>query len=254
MTKLANIKFHPAADLFPLMDKAELKELAADIKKNGLIAGIVRDKDGVILDGRNRFEACRMAEVEPRFVQYNDKDPVAFIVASNIHRRHLTATQKRELVGKLLKLNPEKSDRQIAVAAKVDHKTVAKQRRKAVGRGEIPHQTKRTDVIGRKQPATKPTLSIVKPHATPTDVTPQVGAADQRKLSPSARCLAEFKTACDNWLPKLDADDLKKARAYFQDRAEVREKANGARATGSAEQSVDERRALNAKLAEGAPA
>jgi len=70
----------------------------------------------------------------------------------------------------------------------------------------------------------------------------------------SARCLVEFKTACDYWLPKLNADDLKKARAYFQERAEVREKANGARATGSAEQSVDERRALNAKLAESAPA
>ena len=59
-------KAHPAAELFPLMDKAELKELAADIKKNGLIAGIVRDKDGVILDGRNRLAACRVAGVEPR--------------------------------------------------------------------------------------------------------------------------------------------------------------------------------------------
>src|ERR1700756_193016 len=120
-------KVHAAANLFPLMDKAELKELAADIKKNGLIAGIVRDKDGVILDGRNRLAACSLAGVEPHFVQYNDNDPVAFIVAANIHRRHLTATQKRELVGKLLKLNPEKSDRQIGAAAKVDHKTVAKQ-------------------------------------------------------------------------------------------------------------------------------
>jgi len=175
MTKSAhNIKFHPAANLFPLMSEAELKELAADIKKRGLITAITRDKDGLGLDGRNRLGACLIAGVEPRFDQYNGNDPVGFIVASNIHRRHLTATQKRELVGKLLKLNPEKSDRQIAGAAKVDHKTVAKQRRKAEGRGEIPHQTKRTDARGRKQPATKPTLSIVKPVATPTGVTSQV--------------------------------------------------------------------------------
>jgi hypothetical protein len=229
------------------MNKAELEELADDIKKKGLIAEIVRDENGLILEGRNRLEACRIAGVEPRFGKYLGNDPVGFIVSANIHRRHLTPTQKRELVSKLLKMNPEKSDRQIATTAKVDHKTVAKQRRKAVGRGEIPHQTKRTDARGRKQPAAKPT--VVRPPAAPTGVTAQV-SVEQRKLSESARCLAEFKTACDHWLPKLNADDLKTARAHFQDRADAREKANGARATGSAEQSVDERRALNAKLAE----
>jgi hypothetical protein len=66
----------------------------------------------------------------------------------------------------------------------------------------------------------------------------------------SARYLAEFKTACDHWLPKLSADDLKKARTYFQERADAREKANGARPNGSGEQTVEEPRALNAKLAE----
>jgi hypothetical protein len=242
-------KTHPAAELFPLMDKAELKELAADIKKNGLFAGIARDQNGVILDGRNRLEACRMAGVEPHFVQYNCNDPVAFVVAANIHRRHLTSKQKRELVAKLLKLNPEKSDRQIAATIKVNHKTVAKERRKKEGRGEIPHQTKRTDARGRKQSATKPPLSIVKPPATPTPPKAALHLTDIHSTQ-SARGLAEFKTACDHWLPKLSADGLKEARAYFHDRADAREKANGARATGSAEQSVEERQASNAKLAE----
>jgi ParB-like chromosome segregation protein Spo0J len=245
MTEPSTRKVHPAADLFPLMDTAELKELAADIKKNGLIAGIVRDKDGVILDGRNRLEACRMAGVEPRFVQYNDNDPVGFIVAANIHRRHLTSKQKSELVKKLLKLNPEKSDRQIAATAKADHKTVAKERRKAVARGEIPHVPERTDAKGRQQPATKSApRSIAKAPATPTGTTLAISTPPKGHRD-SPACLAEFKTACDHWLPRLNADDLKKARTYFQDRADAREKTNGARPTGSAEQSLEERRELN---------
>ncbi len=80
---------------------------------------------------------------------------------------------------------------------------------------------------------------IAKPSATPP-----------KAHRDSATCLAEFKTACDHWLPKLNGDDLKKARAYFQDCAEAREKRNATRATGSAEQSVEERKALDTKLAE----
>ena len=43
----------------------------------------------------------------------------------NIQRRHLTAEQKRDLIAKLLRANPERSDRATAKIAKVDNKTVA---------------------------------------------------------------------------------------------------------------------------------
>src|SRR5262245_60645033 len=51
---------HPAADRFPLMSEAELKELAADIKENGLQHPVVLTEiDGkpAVLDGRNRLDA-----------------------------------------------------------------------------------------------------------------------------------------------------------------------------------------------------
>jgi hypothetical protein len=60
----------PAADLFDPMGKAELKELADDIKKRGLILPITRDDQGKILAGRNRLVACHLAGVEPRFNKY----------------------------------------------------------------------------------------------------------------------------------------------------------------------------------------
>jgi hypothetical protein len=69
-------------------------------------------------------------------------DPFAYVVSLNVKRRQLTNEQKRETLEKLLKADPEKSNRQIAVAAGVDHKTVGAVRLEAEGRGEIPTRRK----------------------------------------------------------------------------------------------------------------
>lgn len=47
-----------------------------------------------IIDGRNRLAACELAKVEPRFERFAGKDIAAFIVATNINRRHLTKGQQ----------------------------------------------------------------------------------------------------------------------------------------------------------------
>ena len=47
------------------------------------------------------------------------------MLSANLRRRHLTAEQRRELIGKVLHATPDKSNRQIAETVKVDHKTVA---------------------------------------------------------------------------------------------------------------------------------
>ena len=88
-----DLTFHPAAELFPLMEGEEFHELAADVKANGLIEPIVL-LDGQILDGRNRYRACQETGVEPRFAVYAGDDPVGHVVSLNLHRRHLTPTQR----------------------------------------------------------------------------------------------------------------------------------------------------------------
>jgi ParB-like chromosome segregation protein Spo0J len=51
---------HPAADIFPMMSDDELQELAADIAENGLQVAIILDHtQKVLIDGRNRLEACK---------------------------------------------------------------------------------------------------------------------------------------------------------------------------------------------------
>ena len=52
-----HIKAHPAADLFPMMPEAELRELGEDIKTHGLKSHL-KLHNGKLLDGRNRLRAC----------------------------------------------------------------------------------------------------------------------------------------------------------------------------------------------------
>lgn len=84
---------HPAADLFPLMSDEEVASLAEDIKSQGLKHPIIRDGEGRILDGRNRFRACEIAGVEPEFVEANGDDPIALVVSLNVKRRNLSKSQ-----------------------------------------------------------------------------------------------------------------------------------------------------------------
>jgi len=88
---------HPAADVFPMLPDDELEELAQDIATNGLQQPLViADVDGetVLVDGRNRREACRRTDVEPRMTELNGQDPTAYILSANINRRHLSKGQR----------------------------------------------------------------------------------------------------------------------------------------------------------------
>lgn len=87
-------KVHPVADLFPMLPDEELRELAEDIKENGLIFPIVLDGDQQLIDGRNRLRACELAGVEPAFTSLNGHDPIAYIISTNVNRRHLNKGQQ----------------------------------------------------------------------------------------------------------------------------------------------------------------
>ena len=93
-------------------------------------------------------------------------DPASLVRSLNVHRRHLTAEQKRQAIADHIKLDPTASDRKIGRKVGVDHKTATKVRDDLEARGEVPHVSKRTDSAGRKQPARKPTR---KPKPKPAD-------------------------------------------------------------------------------------
>jgi DNA-binding Lrp family transcriptional regulator len=133
------------------------------------------------MDGRNRFAAMYAVGIDIDLSKchfhFGDRgcDPYAYVISTNIRRRHLTAEDRDRLADELLKANPGQSDRQIAKIVKRDHKTVGSRRAKLEGRGEIPHVKTRTDTKGRKQTAYK-----------------QKAASKQKPLSDLERKLAKL--------------------------------------------------------------
>jgi ParB-like chromosome segregation protein Spo0J len=90
---------HLVADLFPLIEGDEFDKLVADIKANGLHDQIVLTHDGKqLVDGRNRFRACKKAGVEPRFESLDASVSVtAYIISKNLRRRDLDTAQRTAL-------------------------------------------------------------------------------------------------------------------------------------------------------------
>jgi N6-adenosine-specific RNA methylase IME4/ParB-like chromosome segregation protein Spo0J len=123
---------HPAAELFPMMTPAELRELGEDIKAHGLQSPIAvarqiekRGNKYQLLDGRNRFAAMELVGVpftllttktyccfegspypgpegceEPVVIEV-DGDPYAYVISANLHRRHLNESQRAMVAAKL---------------------------------------------------------------------------------------------------------------------------------------------------------
>jgi ParB-like chromosome segregation protein Spo0J len=98
-------EFHPLAAIFPVMAEPEIAELAADIKANGLRVPIVL-YEGKILDGRNRYLACVSAGLEPQFTEYEGDQPIQYSLSLNLHRRHLTTSQRAAVAADVANLEP----------------------------------------------------------------------------------------------------------------------------------------------------
>lgn len=115
---------HPVAQMFPMMSDEELDDLASDIRENGLVHPIVIDGEGMLIDGRNRLEACRRAKVEPEWTVFDGDDPVAFILSSNVNRRHLSKGQQAMAVARARVFATNTSQAQAAKQAGLDRTRV----------------------------------------------------------------------------------------------------------------------------------
>jgi ParB-like chromosome segregation protein Spo0J len=120
---------HPLANMFPMIEGAEFENLRADIAANGIHQAITLFQ-GQILDGRNRYKAAK--EAGHRFVPENFKEfsgtlaeAEAFVISTNVHRRHLNNKQKQDFIQEMIKRYPAATNRQIARLCQLSHATVA---------------------------------------------------------------------------------------------------------------------------------
>lgn len=86
------------ADIWPMWPDAKLAELAEDIKQNGFdhrypITVAEIDGQWMLLDGRNRREAARIAGINPPVI-VTDIDPKLAVHRSNNQNRDATPGQK----------------------------------------------------------------------------------------------------------------------------------------------------------------
>lgn len=97
---------HPAAELFPMMPPDQYEAFKEDVRKNGFQQDIVLYK-GQILDGRNRYKAAidldmlndlPIAEMDDD----TDIDPYQWVISRNLHRRHLTDSQRAAIAARLV--------------------------------------------------------------------------------------------------------------------------------------------------------
>ena len=133
-------EFHELCKLLPSMQREEFTELVVDIKAYGLLEPIWL-YEGKILDGRSRYQACLLAGVEPKFItwQGDHGTPLEFVVAKNLKRRHLTASQRAVIALDVLPhLQKEAKKRQLSKL---------KQR---AGSSEVAELPQRSDKVTKK--------------------------------------------------------------------------------------------------------
>jgi hypothetical protein len=105
----AALGYHPLANLFPLLEGTDYDEFKASIQ-----ASKERPEvwlyEGQILDGRNRYRACRELGLEPGFRTWEGPgSPLDFVLRANLHRRHLTSSQRAALAAQVEKLFAEEA-------------------------------------------------------------------------------------------------------------------------------------------------
>ena len=129
--------------VMPSLSPEEYAELKTDIASRGVMVPIEFDEAGNVLDGYHRLQICQELGIKdyPKVIRagMTEAEKLTHARKLNIARRHLTTSQKQELIKTQLKETPEQSDRQIAKALGVSDKTVGTQRKELESAAEIPH-------------------------------------------------------------------------------------------------------------------
>lgn len=124
------LEYHPLANLFPLIEGEDFDRFVEGFRADGTLHDKIVLLDGQILDGRNRYRACRATGITPHFEQYNANihgDPLTYVISKNLHRRHLNESQRAMVAANLATMRQgERTDLEpSANLPKVDQATAA---------------------------------------------------------------------------------------------------------------------------------
>lgn len=126
---------HPVAALFPDAEADDRRRMREDIEARG-VRRPVEVQGGFLLDGRTRLSICEELGIEAPWVEVPaEAEPVGWILSANVHRRHLSTSQRAVLAAELVGVSGEGVEgmtlEEAAEAVNVSRMSVA--RAKAVG-------------------------------------------------------------------------------------------------------------------------
>lgn len=107
------IKIHPAANVFPMMDDVAYQDLLNDIRENSVRDTLVFRGESwgtaELVDGRNRLKAIQ--ELGLNYLDHaiiihpeDMPDPFSFVLSLNLHRRHLNESQRSMVAAEMVAL------------------------------------------------------------------------------------------------------------------------------------------------------
>lgn len=220
-----NFTQHPLSAAFPAMSADDFAALVADIKANGQREPVMLH-EGMVLDGWHRYSACVQLGIKPlHFTFPADKDPIAFVLSHNLHRRHLTPSQRAAAVvacsewaprGRQIKREPvpHLTTQQLAQAAHVSDKTIKD--------AKAAHRAGLTDAVKAGALTAKEAAKV----ARGTEPKPP-----KREMNPLPADVA----------PLTESDDLAEARDTITELAQENERLSDRLAVEAMDASEDEK-------------
>ena len=192
------MKFHPAANIFPLLEGAEFDALVEDIREYGQLESIwIHNRKA--LDGRNRYRACEKLGLDCDVQEWEGDDPLAFVISLNLKRRHLNESQRAMVAARIA----NRKDGQRGPGAKTKtkkaaHKCAASTQEDVatslnVGRRSVQHAKKVQEKGTSEQVA-----AVDRGEATVSAVVRDIDQAEERKQAKRTATKAKKRQAKDD--------------------------------------------------------
>ena len=94
---------HELSSVFGDMPETDFENLVKSVEKDGFMDSLIRVLDGKVLDGWHRYQAALSLNLVRKlmFMAWDDEKEgkaIAFVSARNLERRHLTASQRGQIV------------------------------------------------------------------------------------------------------------------------------------------------------------
>jgi hypothetical protein len=218
---------HPACKILPRHSDTELRDLGRNIKASGgmklpVIVLVQPDGTRSLLDGRSRLDAMvhvginfqiKMIDrhvvidapgfdiptpseipAEPNF------DALTFVLAINMHHRHITNEVKRAIIKNVIEAQPNLSDNAVAKMVSVSDKTVNSVRKELKANSEI---RIRVEATGRRARGRKPGQKTVE--ATESFINGKTGSEELSLEQHRARMAALAGKPEPGWIAEYRA-------------------------------------------------